>query len=70
MSLPKLFFALVDLKEFEEIPDVFIVPSVVIYDYFDGGDPETKTRARYHPEIADVEKYKNNWDLLKTELER
>ena len=70
MNLQKLLFALVDLKEFEGMPDVFIVPSAVIYDYFDGGDPETWTRARYHPEIADVEKYKNNWEMLKSELAR
>ena len=39
MNLQKLFVPLVDLKEFEEMPDVFVVPSAIIYDYFDGGDP-------------------------------
>ena len=70
MNLHKLLFALVDLKEFEEMPDVFVVPAAIIYDYFDGGDPETWPRARYHPEIAEVDKYKNNWELLKAELAR
>jgi hypothetical protein len=35
---PNLFFALVDLKEFAELPDVFIVPSKVeVAAYFEGG---------------------------------
>jgi len=63
-----LFFALVDLKEFTELPTVFVVPSNVIFKYFDGGDPKTWTRARYHPEIHEIEPYKNNWDLLRAEL--
>lgn len=33
---PNLWFALVDLKEFEEPPDVFLVPSKTIYRYFEG----------------------------------
>jgi hypothetical protein len=65
---PNLFFALVDLKEFQELPDVFIVPSGVIFGYFKGGDPEAWRRARYHPEIVEIGQYKNNWDLLKKAL--
>ena len=61
---PNLFFALVDLKEFEELPDVFLVPSRTIFQYFEGSDPETSRRARYHPEIHEIEQYKNNWDSL------
>jgi hypothetical protein len=64
-----VFFALVDLKEFQELPDVFIIPSEVIFEYFEGGDPETWGRARYHPLVEEVEQYKNNWDLLKKALE-
>lgn len=63
-----LFFALVDLKSFMELPDVYLVPSAVIADYFAGGDPQTWRRARYHPLIADVEPYKNNWSLLSQSL--
>lgn len=66
---PHLFFALADRKEFQGLPDVFIVPSQVIFEYFKGGDPETWRRARYHPEVAEIEPYKNNWDLLKKALE-
>lgn len=63
-----IFFALVDLKEFQELPDVFIVPSKVIFEYFKGGDPETWRRARYHEAIKKIERYKNGWELLKTAL--
>jgi hypothetical protein len=29
-----LFFALVDLQDFQGLPDVFVVPSAVIFEYF------------------------------------
>ena len=66
---PHLFFALVDLKEFRALPDVFIIPSEVIFQYFKGGDPATWRRARYHPLVEQVEQYKNNWDVLNKALE-
>jgi len=66
---PNLFFALVDLKEFQGLPDVFIVPSEVIFEYFKGGGPETGwIRARYHQLVEKVDQYKNNWDILKETL--
>ena len=68
INLAELFFALVDLSDFERLPDVFVVPSGVIFRYFEGGDPKTWRRARYHPEIEEIEKYKNNWNLLETAL--
>jgi hypothetical protein len=69
VSHPHLFFALVDLQEFQALPEVFIVPSQVIFEYFTAGDPETWRRARYHPLVEEVQQYKNNWDLLKKALE-
>jgi hypothetical protein len=63
LNTANLFFALVDLKRFEELPDVFIVPSQVIAAYFEEG-PEHWPRARYHPLIEDLEPYKNRWDIL------
>ena len=63
-----LFYALVDLKWFAELPDVFIVPSEVIAEYFKAG-PEGWPRARYHPKIGVMEQYKNNWDILRRSLE-
>jgi len=65
---PHLLFVLVDLKEFQGLPDAFIVPSDVIFQYFERGDPETWRRARYHPLVEEVERYKN-WDLLRRALE-
>ena len=64
INLPNLFFALVDLREFERLPDVFVVPSETIFRYFEGGDPKTWTRARFHPDIEEMAEYKNNWSLL------
>ena len=66
-NYPSLFFALVDLKEFQELPDVFIVPSGVIFEYFKAG-PENWPRARYHQLVEKVDQYKNNWDILKKAL--
>ena len=64
----KLLFALVDLRNFEEMPDIFLLPSNIIFKYFEGGDPETWVRARYHPKIDDIEQYKNNWKVIKATL--
>ena len=64
----KLLFALVDLRSFEEMPDIFLLPSNVIFKYFEGGDPETWTRARYHPIIDAIKCYKNNWETISTAL--
>jgi hypothetical protein len=58
-----LFFALVDLKNFEELSDVFIVPSKVIATYFARG-PEGWPRARYHESVNILEPYRNNWKII------
>ena len=68
LETPNLFFALVDLKDFAELPDVFILPSRVIAAYFEGGDPKTWTFARYHERIENVDEYKNNWNTIKIRL--
>ncbi|MYE95139.1 MAG: hypothetical protein F4086_06080 [Gemmatimonadetes bacterium] len=57
-----------DLKNFEEVPDVFFVPSSVIAEYFEAG-PENWPRARYHPTIDEVAQYRNNWDSLRQILD-
>jgi hypothetical protein len=67
LNSPNLFFALVDLREFAELPDVFIVPSNVIASYFQDG-PEGWPRARYHEKIEKLAPYKNNWELLGSRL--
>jgi hypothetical protein len=67
LNVPNLFFALVDLKGVAELPDVFIVPSSVIADYFKAG-PEGWPRARYHELIENLSHYKNNWDTMSSRL--
>jgi hypothetical protein len=63
------YFGLVDLRENEdEYPIVFLVPSKVIYEYFEAGDPTSWPRARFHPSIEEIEKYKVDLNLLKTIL--
>ena len=66
-NYPSLLFALVDLKKFQGLPDVFVVPSKVIFEYFKAG-PENWPRARYHELVEKVEQYKNNWDILREAL--
>jgi hypothetical protein len=68
LNTENLFFALVDLKEFAELPDVFIVPSKMIATYFEGGDPKTWTFARYHELIETLTPHKNNWDTIRNRL--
>jgi hypothetical protein len=62
-----LFFALVDLKNFEELPDVFMAPSKVIASYFAGG-PEEWPRARYHESVETLDPYKNDWKTISDRL--
>ena len=64
----RLFFALVDLRNYENMPDIYVLPSRVIYKYFEGGDPQTWTRARYHPSISDIDVYRNNWQIISIAL--
>jgi hypothetical protein len=66
LNCANLFFALVDLKEFKELPDIFIVPSQVIFDYFRNDEPVHW--ARFHPPIEDLARYKNNWETLEEAL--
>ena len=41
LNHPRLFFVLVDLREFEGLPEVFILPSRAIYRYFKSGAPRS-----------------------------
>jgi hypothetical protein len=59
-SAPRLLYALVDLKDLQELPDIYFVPSQTLYEYFKDGDPKTWIRARYHPLIQDIAEYRNN----------
>jgi len=70
VNLPNLYFTLVDLKGYQGLPDVYVVPSDVICAYFSSGNPKTWPRARYHPLIGDIDRFKNGhgWDLLRSAL--
>ena len=61
------FFVLVDLKNFAELPDCYIVPLRVIRRYFKRG-PKNWPRARYHERIEKLAPFKNKWALLKRAL--
>ena len=67
---PNLYFALVDLKDYSSLPDVYLVPSATIHAYFKGGDPGTWRRARYHPLLEEIAQFKNDagWKLLSKAL--
>ena len=56
------YYALVDLKWFAEMPDVFFVPSKVISDNFK--KYPNAVRKIWKPRIDDVKQYKNNLELL------
>jgi len=73
---PDLFFAFVDLKVGSgQLPDVFIIPSRSVYDWFQGvvakyfgGDPSRLKRWRFHPRVESIDQYRNNWNILRDHL--
>ena len=73
LSRPGLFFAFVDLKGAgTKLPDVFIVPSKIVYKAFDNEYFKSgiKRRWRWHPEVEIIDEYKNRWDMLENYLKR
>jgi len=60
-----LFIAFVDLRKYDEMPDVYILPSQIIKERYEGKD---LTRWRYHPLLEEVALYRNNWDLIRSHL--
>jgi len=69
LAQPGLFFAFVDLKsQSGQLPDVFIIPSEVVFHHFKPYFESKSTRWRYHPKIEKIEQYKNNWDILRSYL--
>jgi hypothetical protein len=73
-----LFFAFVDLKMGSmESPDVFIIPSKSVYDWFQGvvakyfgDDPSRLKRWRFHPGVKSIDQYRNNWSILQDCLDQ
>ena len=73
LAQPDLFFAFVDLKSLSgQLPDIFIIPSEVVFEYFLKWKPyfdrTPNARWRYHSKVEEIEQYKNNWDLLQSHL--
>lgn len=70
LNQPDLFFAFVDLKGGgTEMPDVFIVPSQIIYKTFEKYFETGVSRWRWHPRIEVALLYKNNWSILEQHLQ-
>lgn len=70
LNRPGLYFAFVNLKGMDrEMPDVFIVPSSVIYVRFEKFLEKKPSRPRWHPRIEEAEPFKNNWGILKDYLQ-
>ena len=68
LARPDLFFAFVDLRSGSgQLPDVFIVPSIVIRDAFRGAQLKWW---RWHPKTEKIEQYKNKWDILHEHLKK
>jgi hypothetical protein len=71
---PRLIVTLVDLKNPEqdgkinELPDVYLVRSTQIYDYFQGVLKQTGKSElamyRYWPRVEEIEPYKNRWNIV------
>ena len=71
LNNPNLWFAFVDLKKFQELPDTFLVPSKIVFAHFKKFDPKDKwKRVRYHPLLKDITQFKNKWESLKAALNR
>ena len=60
-----MFFAFVELKNFADggMPDVYIVPSVFVYNRCNEWASNAKM-VRFHVKIADMKPFKNGWHLL------
>lgn len=64
-----LFFAFVDLKgRSGELPDIFVIPSQIVYRYFERYFKTGLSRWRYHPKVDSIIQYKNNWKMLEDYL--
>ncbi len=77
LNHPDLFFALVNLRlsrfvnvesEKQALPEVFIVPSSVVYAAFAGRSDYGKKWPWWSPGVQRMEQYKNKWTLLHDHL--
>jgi hypothetical protein len=63
---PKLLFAFVDLHHLGKFPDIYLVPSKVVVDWF--RPIGTLKRYRFHPRVEEISSFCNNWQPLRAML--
>lgn len=65
-AVPGRIFCFVDLRGFEpqNVPDVYVIPSEVLIDLFDGVDIRQWSYFRLHRPIEWMAEYKNNWQPI------
>jgi hypothetical protein len=66
-SRKHLYFAFVDLKEFAELPDMYIIPSRFIKNYCRNWVEKVRW-VRFHIGIEELKPYKNNLGIIKRAL--
>jgi hypothetical protein len=71
VSQANYFFAFVDLRLYDDnpVPVVYIVPSQFTFDWCKSWIDDAKM-VRFHIDIADIAPFKDNYEMLKTALER
>jgi len=69
-SPPDLILALVDLKQMKELPDIYFVPSSVVVEAFRliTSRCGTLKRWRWHPPVESIDKYRNNFGIVRDRL--
>lgn len=66
--IPGLWFAFVDLKKFETLPDVYILNSEEVVSVFK--DVGEIPLYRFHRPVEEMEQYRNAWHRIEDELVR
>jgi len=71
LSSRNLFFAFVDLRHLENLPeqpDVYIIPSQVVHDWCESW-VDRVPMVRLHKLISDMAPYKNQWSAITSRLD-
>jgi hypothetical protein len=66
--IPGLWFAFVDLKRFESLPDAYILNSQEVVSAFEG--VEELKLWRFHRSVEEMERHRNAWQHIEEELAR
>jgi hypothetical protein len=63
-----LFFTFVDLdQDWDELPSIYIIPSKFIFEFCKLWVDDVSW-VRFHPEIDEIDQFKENWNLIITAL--